>query len=325
MKQVALQRVSKIPPSPEGFEPVSVGVSLKGEALFLYIEKSSRACIGRRGESPSPKLPLDADGHTILTFKLLMLDGESLKEIKLPPLNFAFPRVDLLSDGSLVIVNARAHWKSKHEHDLNGLIHDPASGRQIRFYAGDAVQGVGIDGKDRIWISYFEEGINQVALRRRADGSLGIREGSGLIAREGLNCFDRNGKLIWQHDQHERYIYDCTALNVTADATHFVFSSDFDIGTVTSNFATGYRKAGLNECCGLAVSSDRALLVRGFRGSVRSVYFTNLDSTSAFGLKKCQLVRPNGQALKTGHAVGRGSTLHLFTKKEWYRVALEDL
>ncbi|WP_282611220.1 hypothetical protein [Pelagibius sp. Alg239-R121] len=325
MKQIKLQQVAKIPPSPKGFEFVSVSVSLKGEALFLYRDKKSSAFIGRRGESPSPRPSVSAGGHIEFNYKLIVTDGEVSEEIALPPLDFAFPQVDLLSDGSLVIVNAWAQWKSKEEHHLNGLIHSRTSGQQSRFYAGDAINEIGVDGTDRIWVSHFDEGVRGIVITQSKDGTFDFKEEPGLIGREGLNCFDSNGTLIWQHDQSERYIGDCYALNVADAAAHFVFEPDFDLGTVSNNFASSYRKVGLNACNCFAISSDRALFVRGRRRSVRAVYLMNLEAAATPGLRKCQLVLPNGKPLKSGRAVGRGQSLHLFTKKEWYRVRVEDI
>ncbi len=325
MKQIALQHIARIPPAPKGFEFVSVGISLKGEALFLYIEKSSKAYIGQRGESPGPMPSFNAEGRVELIYKLRVMDGEASREMDLPRIDFGFPRIDLLSDGSFVLVNAHAQWKSSGEYDLNGLIYDRATGEKKRFFAGDGIQDIGVDGHDRIWVSYFEWGVDGVFGFRGAGADFKIQEGPHLIGREGLNCFDHSGELIWQHDQKEMYVGDCTALNVSREAAHFVFSPDLYLGGVSSGFESDYRRINLTNSSCFAISPERAFFIRGAGRSLGTAYLMSFEPSNASSLVKCQLVLSNGNVVKSGRAVGRGASLHLFTKKDWYSVNLQGL
>ena len=69
-----------------------------------------------------------------------------------------------------------------------------------------------------------------------------------------------------------------------------------------------------------------AVLVRGqYRDPVDKVYFLSLDESKGTKSEKCQLLLPNGKIPKDGTLIGRGSTLHLFTKREWYKVDLENV
>ena len=159
MRKIELQHVSKIPPPPEGYDFVSASVSLKGEALFLYIEKKARSLVHRQTEDDGFAIFPVPDMGAAFRYKLVLKDGEFSREFDLPPFEFAFPNVDVFADGSVVIVGSRCQWRSKDDYDVNAMIVDMETGQQTRFLAGDGVQDIGVDGQDRIWISYFDEGV----------------------------------------------------------------------------------------------------------------------------------------------------------------------
>jgi len=258
-------------------------------------------------------------------FKVIVTNGEASGEIDLPPLDFDDLSIDLLSDGSLVIVNMQKPWTSKGKSDISGLIFDPASGGRTQFFAGPGVHQIGVDGKDRIWVSYFDWGVHGIFDLGAGEANPEVRMGPVLIGGAGLNCFDRTGALIWQHDQTERQINECAALNVADDATHFFFADDFDLGTVSGAFATSYCKINLKNSHRFAISPTRVLFIGGHRSSLGAAYLFSLDAAGAVGPQKCSLMAPGGQILKRGRAVGRGSRLHLFTRTDWYSVDLADI
>lgn len=193
----------------------------------------------------------------------------------------------------------------------------------MRFCAGDGIQDIGVDGQDRIWISYFDEGVlgNFGWSTLDADG----KTGPAPIGNAGLNCFDKTGAVIWQHDQKDRFIVDCYALNVTERATYFYFYTDFDLGRVSDEFRREYREVDVSGSSSFAVSSDAVLFTGQYDDPPSAVYLLPLERPKPLKPKMKKLVLPDGQEVTGGTLIGRGSSLHLFTESDWYRVSLESL
>lgn len=323
MKEIPLQRVAGIPSPPKGFKFVSVSVSLSGMAQFLYIEAKAENLVHRQTKSDGFAVFPVPDMGKSFRYKLVLTDGQGSSEIDFPPFEFAFPKVDVLADGSAVIVGSRCRWRSKDDYDVNAMVFDCATGQEIRFLAGDGVQDIGVDGQDRIWISYFDEGIfgnfGWGDLDRNGERT------SDPVGGSGLNCFDRRGEMIWRHDQEQRFIDDCYALNVTRDETHFYFYSDFDLGHVSRDFTTFYRKTDISGAHAFAISPDRVLFSGQYDDPPDRVYLLSLQGSDIGKPEKGRLFLPRGKIPKQATLIGRGSTLHIFTKRDWYKVSLEEI
>lgn len=323
MKQIALQTVAKVPTAPEGFEFVSVAVSLEDKAMFLYVEEEAKNLVQRTTEGDGfAVFPVPGMGSDYL-YKLVIADGQCFEEIDFPPFGFAFPLAEVLSNGAAVIVGRRCQWRSKDDYDVNGLIFDRVTGRETRFLAGDGIQEIGVDDQDRIWISYSDEGVfgNFGWFSLGADGKPGPRP----IGKAGLNCFDKMGELIWQHNQSDRFVADCYALNVTDKAVYFYFYDAFDLGEVSDGFVEDYREMDLSGCSGFAITPRSAVFTGQYDDPPSRIYFVSLDGPKPSCPEPMRLVLPGGQDVAEGTLIGRGSSLHLFTKSDWYRVDIESL
>ncbi|TQV72461.1 hypothetical protein [Denitrobaculum tricleocarpae] len=323
MKEIALRHVAKIPPPPKGFKFVSVSVSLQGAAQLLYIETKAESLVHRQTESDGFAVFPVPDMGAAFRYRLVTTGGENSREIDFPPFEFAFPMVDVFADGSAAIVGSRCRWRSKDDYDVNGMIVDRATGQEIRFLAGDGVQDIGVDGSDRLWISYFDEGVYGNFGWGNLDPN-GERTPAPVGA-SGLNCFDRRGDIVWQHDQEQQFIDDCYALNVTRDVTHFYFYSDFDLGHVSSDFTALYRKTDIRGAHAFAISPDRVLFSGQYDDPPDRVYLLSLQGDESAKSRTGRLLLPAGKIPKDVTLIGRGSSLHLFTRKDWYRVTLEEI
>lgn len=165
-----------------------------------------------------------------LAFSLVVQRGAGAEIISLPAMNITFPYVDLFSDGGCVLVGARSSWRSKDDFDLNGALIERGAKAAKRVCFGDGVENVGIDGTDRIWVSYFDEGVF---------GNFGwSHPGPTGLGAGGINCFDRTGELIWQHNREgaTEHIDDCYAMNVSPFGVWFYFYSDFKVAKISEDF-----------------------------------------------------------------------------------------
>ena len=305
MKELLLHPVTKAPKAPKGFVPVTTAISLTGKALYLFVEEDAKDLVRRRsGGGQDASFPVSGMGRPYV-YKLLVSGIGEFKEITLPPFEFAFPLVDILSNGSVVIVGARCNWPD----DQNGMIFDPASGHTARFLAGDGIQDIGVDGLNRIWVSLFDEGV------------FGNNAGAGrkdVNWRSGLNCFSGTGEILWRFDDPVRHIDDCYALNVTGRKAHFYYYSDFDLGTVSEDWSTRFTKTDVSGCGSFAISPEGALFSAGYkdgRDVVTLIRFSGAPRQQQFRMRL-----PNSGKMGKGHLIGRGAALYYFADKELYRL-----
>ena len=138
----------------------------------------------------------------------------------------------------MLIADSRSYWRSTEDFDLNAAVIDPSDNTVKRFHIGDGITKIALDALDRIWVSYFDEGVF---------GNCGWSyPGPTGIGSGGLNCFECNGKLLWQHNSEnneghmENHIDDCYAMNSINDTTWFYFYSAFRLGCVTKDHKVRY-------------------------------------------------------------------------------------
>jgi hypothetical protein len=142
----------------------------------------------------------------------------------------AYPLVELLPDGEILLVDARCHRRDDGTWTANAHVFDPAGVHDRSFCLGDAIEHVGVDAACTIWVGYFDEGVfNNYA----NDGSIGAL---------GLVRFDRDGRLIWRYQPPPgaESIIDWYALNVDAHAVWTSYYTDFPLVRITNAQARAY-------------------------------------------------------------------------------------
>ncbi len=104
----------------------------------------------------------------------------------------------------------------------NAFIFDPACCFIRAFHAGDQVQTALVDGRDRIWLGYFEEGIfDRAALQ--------------AYSPQGLLRLDDEGKIEFSYNEEidEPFIWDMRALTIDAeDRAWFCARDDYFVASV---------------------------------------------------------------------------------------------
>lgn len=209
---------------------VTTSVDANGNALILTANRDGQAkAIAKEargfGIFPMSRAPCG------LAFSLVVQSGAVSETIGLPATNITFPCVDLFSDGGCLLVGARSSWRSNDDFDLNGALIERGTKNPKRVCFGDGIEDVSADGTDRIWISYFDEGVF---------GNFGwSHPGPTGLGAGGVNCFDRTGELLWQHNREDaaELIDDCYAMNVSPLGVWFYFYSAFKVARVTEDFS----------------------------------------------------------------------------------------
>lgn len=302
VKQLLMEAVAKVPNNPTGFTLCATQVSLAGEALFLFSNGPGNSETQKGCGSSSD-------------FKLVIA-GEQQCQVNIPPLDLSFPMVDIFSDGSIVIVGGRCQWRDKEDFDLNGVIVDPQTRMTSRFLVGDGVQDIGVDGDDRIWVSYFDEGIY-------GNFGWGCPGHPEPVGQSGLNCFERTGNIVWRFASDARFINDCYALNVTAHETRFYYYSDFELGTVSKGFDVKFQKTGIAGSHAFAIFDDTALFTAQYREPQDIVTLVRMNTINK--ALKYRFRAPSGAALSQGRFIGRGHMLYYITASDWYRLDIRLL
>jgi hypothetical protein len=119
-----------------------------------------------------------------------------------------YPLCDLFCDGRVLLAGARCRWRGPDDFDKNGVIFDPETGATTRLLLGDGIAALGVDSQDRIWASYFDEGVF---------GNFGWnRPGPPGPGAGGLVCFAADGEKLWAFNRPDNpdFIDDCEALNM---------------------------------------------------------------------------------------------------------------
>lgn len=289
---------------------VATSVDANGNALVLTANKQDQAKASEketRGIGIFPKSRSASD----LAFSLIVQSGAGAETISLPATNITFPYVDLFSDGGCALVGARSSWRSKDDFDLNGALIERGTNVAKRVYFGDGIENLGIDGKDRIWISYFDEGVF---------GNFGwSHPGPTGLGAGGINCFDRTGKLLWQHNREDatEHIDDCYAMNVSPLGVWFYFYAAFKVARVTEDFSVEYFETPISGSNSLVTDGHRFVFSSQYREPVTTFHATNLHKGKLVHRRKLSLSLPAGISADQIKMTARGDKLHVFTEKDW--------
>ncbi|WP_317057695.1 hypothetical protein [Roseovarius rhodophyticola] len=289
---------------------VATSVDAKGNALLLTANRDDQANASAketRGIGIFPKSRSASD----LDFSLVVQSGAGAETIKLPAMNITFPYVDQFSDGGSLLVGARSSWRSKEDFDLNGALIERGAKTAKRVCFGDGIEDVGIDCTDRIWISYFDEGVF---------GNFGwSHPGPTGLGAGGVNCFDRTGELLWQHNREEasEHIDDCYAMNVSPLGVWFYFYTAFKVARVTDDFSVEYIETPIGGSHSFVTDGHRFVFSSQYREPDTTFHATNLYKGKLVHRRKLSLSLPAGINADEIKMRARGNKLHVFTDKNW--------
>ncbi len=145
----------------------------------------------------------------------VIIDG-SLHEQVTMPLRYSFPLFDRFDGERWLLVNARSDGKG----NARVLSND---GEELRtMELGDGIEHVQIDGLNRIWVGWFDEGVF-------GNDQWRIPDLEWPPSSAGVASFNAEGQLVSM--AKIKGIADCYAMNVFADEVWTCTYTDFPIWT----------------------------------------------------------------------------------------------
>jgi hypothetical protein len=284
-------------------DPVAYGVGHDGAVYAAARRSSSEALTESKGIGIFPKSRFDAPTDWLV---LRWQDGD-LRTVVVPALAVVVSFVQPFGDGVL-LVGARCYWRSAGaERNAVAVTWD---GRVDRtFTVGDGLQDLRTTPDDRVWASYFDEGVF---------GNYGwSNPGPPPIGESGLVQFDREGTRTFTFDPEAARtdaICDAYAMSVDADgAVWTCFYTDFPIVRVHEGKYRSWT-CGVSGARAMAVRRGRVLLYGDYRERTLG-RLVALKGDTARVVEEVLLEGPSGASLEPGVAVGSGEDLFVFNDR----------
>ncbi len=317
--KLVFQRIARRPAIPKGYEFVSSSISTDGRCIFVCVQAHLVSKVVEKvtgaGGAIFPKTAMETEGE----FLLIVVGENQQWEIKIPPLNFTFPICDLFPDGRVLLAGARSEWRGPEDFDKNGFIFDPETGSLERILLGDGIAELGIDAQNRIWVSYFDEGVF---------GNLGWgRKGPKGPGRGGLVCFNDTGEQLWAFNgtKPDHLIDSCYALNMQRDQVWAYYYSDFNILQVDGQFETTIlTDPAISGAHSFAVHDDHFLFSKQYRESEDTFHVLKHVKGQVSQTRALKGILPDGETFDGCTVVGRGSCIHVVTAAGWFAVDLVE-
>ena len=287
---------------------VASSIATNGETVLLTVAPEfEKAAFGREDQKGFASFPLSkAKRHYPATF--IRFNGrEVLQKIELAEVEIAFPSVQPLPDGEVLLVGARCHYRDG-DPEKNAVVFSRDGKVLRRFVLGDGINSVQITDKGMIWASYFDEGVF---------GNYGWNQPMGA---SGLICFDSTGRILWEFKPPAGFdpICDCYALNVAKNAVWACYYTDFPLVKIDSTKRVQGWKNDVGGASALAVDGRRALLWGGYGEKRARCVVQDIGSEALAHSREVEVGLPSGFELMGATVIGRGSTLHAFAGNSWF-------
>jgi hypothetical protein len=174
------------------------------------------------------------------------------------------------------------------------------------FHAGDGINDVRVTPENKIWVSYFDEGVF-----------------GSTVAQAGLARFSSEGKLEFNFNESALKngipdIADCYALNVCNGEVFLYYYTDFPLVRIKNDRA--------EIVCQVPVAGSRAFAFFGdyalFSGSYEKRETLFLLHLSEGNVNEIEPFDENGKRLEIRSASGKGSRLYLVDSRSVYSADL---
>lgn len=234
-------------------------------------------------------------------------DGRIEATAQIERLEVAHPHLDLLGDGSFLVVGARSEW-SESGPELNAIVYD-RDGRAVRRGClGDGIEHVQVAPDGTIWVGYFDEGVF---------GNLGWGgPGPPPIGSAGIAAWTPDLTKTWELDPSEGVVSDCETLNVSGDGVLSTPYTDHPILQITGGAVTTTPTSGISGPSGI-VRAGRRVGVIGTYGDPGLVVLGELTPGRFTETGRRHLTGPGGEPMPPGRLHCRGAVAHLFADRAW--------
>jgi len=285
-----------------------------GEAILLLVDRADLAALTPR--TPDGSFALTRAPHPYGA-TILVTDGSAVLQRTDCELQTAYPGVQPLPGGELLVAGGRCSRFEDGTYERNALILGPGGEPRRDFLLGDGIQSMqtAVDGS--IWVSYFDEGVY---------GNFGWGAGGETpapVGAAGLVRFDADGTRMWEFATPAGVgpIDDCYALNVAADAAWAYYYSDFPLARVGAGDEVRAWSTPVAGACAVAVGGDHALLLGGYSAAGERCVVCAFDGAQLRPVDEFRLKLPR----RSRTIVGRGPLLHVFDDRAWYALDVRDV
>ncbi|BDI34308.1 hypothetical protein CCAX7_63590 [Capsulimonas corticalis] len=297
-----------------GQQIAAVGIGPDADLILLVIDPSdSSAAFGRYVSPAGASFPHASTPRTYPASVLHWKNG-SFRRVDIAALDVAHPKIQPMADGGILIVASRCNFNSGAP-DKNAALYD-SQGRLVRRWVfGDGIQDVQVSRDQRIWVSYFDEGI------------FGNRGWNTPLGSTGLQCFDTEGETLWRFEPPAGFdqICDCYAMNVADDGVWACYYTDFPIVHISKNLETQGWSNNIDGARAIAVTRRKALLWGGYSTNRKRCVVQSFGNDYMTSSQELDFTLPGDTPSPITHTIGRASTLHFIAGMSWYQFDLHTL
>lgn len=305
--------------SPSGFDSlVTVGISLNGP-IAIWSSKDGEAGLRARYEKPpgGASFPRTAPSTTTAAALAAYTGSDIIPTmvVQIRALPVAHPHVDVLADGSFLVVGARCSWTESGP-ELNALAIDQNGRIFRRGCLGDGIAHLQVAGDGTIWAGYFDEGVF---------GNMGWGgPGPTPLGAGGIAAWSPDFEKTWELDPKDGLVADCYALNVGPDEVLACPYDGFPVVRIQDRQERVIPTSGVSGPAGIIANGDQVGLIGTYRDP--SLLITGAIEDGAFHeSERANLWAPDGAPLPMAQVHCRGSAAHFFAGGKWYSFDLESL
>lgn len=305
--------------APSGFDSlVTVGISLNGP-VAVWSSRNGEAELRARDKQPpgGASFPRTVPSTTpaVALAAYAGTDVIPATAVQVPALPVAYPLVDVLADGSFLVVGARCRWKEPGP-ELNALAIDQNGRIFRRGCLGDGIEHLQVAGDGTIWAGYFDEGVF---------GNFGWGgPGPTPLGAGGIAAWSPGFEKTWELDPEGGLVADCYALNVGPGEVLACPYTGFPVVRVKGQRVRVVPTSGVSGPAGIIAQGDRVGIVGTYRDP--SLLIMGAIQDGAFHeLERASLRAPDGAPLPMAQVHCRGSVAHFFAGGKWYSFDLDSV
>lgn len=226
--------------------------------------------------------------------------------IELTSLDSSFLKIQPLPDGGVLLAPA---IPPRGIPSLGNSIQFDSSGQIIRrLYIGIRIRDMQVDLAQRIWVSFFDEGIFS----------------GDPISCFGLVCFSLEGDMLWHYSPPDGFgpYDDSEALNVTSDDVWLYYSSSYPIMRIGRQYYPQGWHNTFHYADAMAVAYPHVLLLGGQKEDQNRCILQTIDGDRLVNPRRLDLRLPGGVRVNPSWVTGRDAVLHAIVGTRWYRFDL---
>jgi hypothetical protein len=307
--------VARLTVDQAGDELVSVSIGPNGEAVALWAPPAEVAALHGREVAPGGASFAVDRLDVPVAVRATVHTPQQVQQVSLAGVRTTYPMVQSMPGGSFLVVGSRVR-RGADRTPPNAVLYD-AGGRAVAHgLFGDGIEHVLATPSGNVWVGYFDEGIY---------GNFGWGGGAGTepIGAAGLVRFASDLTVDWRFSGEEP-IDDCYALNVDGETAWACYYSGFPLTEVRGDVVRAWGN-GIGGARAIAVHEDRVAFYGGYGDDADRLVVGRIGADAVEVEREGRVVLPGGGPVAGAQVFGRGSTLHLFAGREWYRLDLAEL